>query len=64
MWPFVQAACALSTMMAAASMADRPFLLQNCLSLSSPVQSALSDSSSVATFSTTVPMQLSSDLGR
>jgi len=62
MWPFVQAAWALSTMMAAASMADRPFLLPNCPSLSNPHLSGSSDSSSAATFSTTFPIPLSTDM--
>ena len=35
MWPCVQAAWALPTTIAAASMADRPFLLRNCPLLSS-----------------------------
>jgi len=64
MWPFVQAAWALWTMMAMALMADCLFLLPNCLSLCSPRLSALSDNSSVATFSTTFPMQLSRDMER
>jgi len=64
MWPFVQPAWALSTMMAAASMADRPFLLPNCQWHNSLLLLASSDSSSAATFLTTIQMQLSSDIER
>jgi len=45
----VHGASALSTLMAAAVMADRPFLLPICPSLSSPLRSASSDSSSATT---------------
>jgi hypothetical protein len=64
MWPFFQAAWAVLTMMAAASMADRPFVRLNCPSLSSPRHYTCSDISPVTTFSTTYRMQLNSDMVR
>jgi len=51
-------------MLAAESMADRPFLLPNCPSLSSPLLSSPSDNSFRTTFSTTFPIQLSRDMER
>ena len=48
--------------MAAAFVADGLFLLPNCLLLSSPLVSTSSDSGSATTFTTTVHMELSSDI--
>jgi len=62
MWPCVQDAWALSTMMVAVSMADRPFLLPNYPSFSSRILSASADNSSATTFLTTFPMQRSGDM--
>ena len=56
--------CALSTMMAAASMADLFFLLPNCQSITSSLLSASSDTSWATTFPTTFPMQLSREIVR
>jgi len=50
LWAFVRAAWALSTMIAAASMADHPILLPNCPSLSNHLRSATSDNSPETTF--------------
>jgi len=56
------AECALSTMMAAALMADLFSVMPNWLLLNSALLSASSDSSSATTFSTTFPMQLSNEI--
>jgi hypothetical protein len=59
-----QAACALLTVIAATSTADRQFLLPNWPSLSCPLLSASSAISSATTFSTTCPMQLAKEMQR
>jgi len=64
MWSSLPAACALSTTIAAGSIADRLFVLPYLLLLSSPLLSASSASSSATTFSTTLPMQLSREMKR
>jgi len=58
------AECALSTMMAAALMADLFFLLPHWPSLSCAHFSTLSDSSSATTFLTTFPMHLCKEIER
>jgi len=58
----VHAQCALSTMMAAVSIADLLFLLPNCLSLNTALLSTSLESSSATTFSATLLMELSTEI--
>ena len=58
MWASLQAVCALSTMIAAASIDDRLFLLPYWPLLSSPLLEASSASCSATTISTTCPCSL------